>query len=352
MSDGVSADAAARATEQARRRKERREAKIKAGGASRLDRITGLGGGIPKDASSQSMDSGTSTPSKPATPVPTTASTTVSSEDQHADPEEVDISQHFYQPQTTNRVPPNNTANMSEAQLRQMMLGFDRPSPASTSPAGRNPFGPPPPPGMEGMEGMEQDPMMQMLQKMMGGAGGMPGMGMAGAPDSAGGNPLAGLESLFPGGIPGMPGSTPMQAPQTEANKSANLWRVLHAILALGLGIYVAFTTTFTGTKLERDTDELRATGLVGQQGIDQARQWFFYVFTSVEAVLLTSRFMMQKSSGFQPTGWTWSVSGMLPNPYQGYVRHILRYAEIFSTVRNDALFCVFVMGLCSLLRG
>ena len=38
--------AAARAAEQARLRKERREAKIKAGGASRLNKITGLGGGI------------------------------------------------------------------------------------------------------------------------------------------------------------------------------------------------------------------------------------------------------------------------------------------------------------------
>ncbi|KAJ2972872.1 hypothetical protein NUW58_g9087 [Xylaria curta] len=38
--------AAARAAEQVRLRKQRREAKIKAGGASRLDKITGLGGGV------------------------------------------------------------------------------------------------------------------------------------------------------------------------------------------------------------------------------------------------------------------------------------------------------------------
>ena len=38
--------AAARALEQARIRKERREAKIKAGGTSRLNKISGLGGGI------------------------------------------------------------------------------------------------------------------------------------------------------------------------------------------------------------------------------------------------------------------------------------------------------------------
>lgn len=38
--------AAQRAAEQARLRKERREAKIKAGGSARLDRITGIGGRV------------------------------------------------------------------------------------------------------------------------------------------------------------------------------------------------------------------------------------------------------------------------------------------------------------------
>jgi len=43
--------AAARVAEQARIRKERREAKIKAGGSARLNKITGLGGGLPRGKS-------------------------------------------------------------------------------------------------------------------------------------------------------------------------------------------------------------------------------------------------------------------------------------------------------------
>lgn len=39
--------AAQRAAEQARLRKERREAKLKAGGSARLSKITGLGGRVP-----------------------------------------------------------------------------------------------------------------------------------------------------------------------------------------------------------------------------------------------------------------------------------------------------------------
>lgn len=46
-SETTSSDAAAqRAAEQARLRKERREAKIKAGGSSRLNKITGIGGRV------------------------------------------------------------------------------------------------------------------------------------------------------------------------------------------------------------------------------------------------------------------------------------------------------------------
>jgi len=44
--EAEAAAAEARALEQARLRKERREAKIKAGATSRLNRITGLGGGL------------------------------------------------------------------------------------------------------------------------------------------------------------------------------------------------------------------------------------------------------------------------------------------------------------------
>ncbi|KAI0874958.1 hypothetical protein GGS24DRAFT_489643 [Hypoxylon argillaceum] len=356
MAEGVSSSedaVASRAAEQVRLRKQRREAKIKAGGASRLDRITGLGGGFSKEPSTQSTATTESTPSEPAA-----TSTAAASSDSHADPKEVDISQHYYSPKTTARPPPppppqNEPSNTSEAQFRQMMLGFDRPSSAGSgtppSLAG-NPFlnRPPPNPGMEGMpsmegmEGMDQDPMMQMMQKMM--AGGMPGA-------ADGSNPFAGmgLEGLLSGAGGG---PNPTQQGLAEQNKTANLWRVLHAIFALGLGIYVALSTTFTGTKVERDADGLQSTGVLGAQSLDQARAWFFYVFTSVEAVLLTSRYMVERGAGFTPSGWTWSITGVLPDPVRGVARHALRYGQIFTTVRNDALFCVFVMGVCTLLRS
>ncbi|KAI0402365.1 hypothetical protein F4802DRAFT_576253 [Xylaria palmicola] len=353
ISEGISSAedaAAARAAEQVRRRKERREAKIKAGGTSRLDRITGLGGGYSKESPAPTPASTASTPSQPQPTATNPATPSAATPDNHADPEEVDISQHYYTPQTTARLPQGDPSNISEAQLRQMMLGFDRASlPGDgTPPSGTgNPFLDRSSPmagveGMPGMEGTEQDAMMQMLQKMM--AGGMPG-------GADGSNPFAGggLEGLF--GAAGGPNAMP-QGQQAEQSKSANVWRILHAIFALGLGIYVALSTTFTGTKIERDADDLQSTGVLGAQNIDQARAWFFYVFTSVETALLTSRYMMERGAGFTPSGWTWTVAGMLPAPIGGFARHALRYSQIFTTVRNDALFCVFVMGLCCLLRS
>ncbi|KAI1489138.1 hypothetical protein F5X96DRAFT_642084 [Biscogniauxia mediterranea] len=327
MTEGVQSPedaAAARAAEQARLRKERREAKIKAGGAARLNKITGLGGGIQRDPQPQPV-------SEPApNPTPVTS-------DQHADPDEVDISQHYYEPKTSTRPPTGDGPDISEAQLRQMMLGLDRP----VSPG----IGQPPMPGMEGMEGMQDDPMMQMLSRMMGG-------GMPGAAGPGGANPFAGtgMEGLF--GAGGNPFQQQQQQQVQQSSKTANLWRILHAIFALGLGLYVALATTFSGTQAEREHDSvIQASGLLGDShSVEKTRANFFYIFTSVEAVLLTTRFFMDTTRE-PPSGWLWTISGFLPDPAKGYVRHVLRYGQIFSTVRNDALFCVFVMGVCCLLR-
>ncbi|KAI1189037.1 hypothetical protein F5B17DRAFT_235005 [Nemania serpens] len=344
--------AAARAAKQARLRKQRREAKLQKDGASRLDRITGLGGGVPKESPAQPpVTTESSSPSKPA----------AAPSDSHADPEEIDISQHYYTPQMTARPPQFDPSNMSEAQLRQMMLSFDRPSPAGSGtppPRTSNPFPNRPSPmasteGPQEAEGGGEDQLMRMIQGMLGGE--MPN-GMPGASEFPGG---MGLDALLRATAGSMPQQQQQQQQQqqrqgqpTEWMTTANLWRILHAIFALGLGIYVALSTTFTGTKVERDADDLQSTGVLGAQNIQQARAWFFYVFTSVETVLLTSRYMVEQGAGFTPSGWTWSVAGMLPQPFGGYARHALRYGQIFTTVRNDALFCVFVMGVCSLLRS
>lgn len=240
-----------------------------------------------------------------------------------------------------------------------MMLGFDPSAGAGMPPLGRNPFaeGGATPPPMPGMEGMEEDPMMQMLSKMMAG-GGMPGMPGGGGSGGGGANPFAGtpLESLL-GGLGGLGGgpSPQQQAQQVAANKTANLWRILHAVFALGLGLYVALSTTFTGTLTEREHSAIltptKDGAVVEIDTLERTRAYFFYVFTSVEALLLTSRYFLDTNRE-PPKGWMWTGSNFLPQPVKGYVQHALRYAQILGTVRSDALVCVFVLGLCSWWRS
>ena len=241
---------------------------------------------------------------------------------------------------------------MSESQLRQMMLGFERAAPPGIgTPPSHNPFIDPStagtPTGMPqmppGMEGMENDPMMQMLQKMIAGGG---------APGGAGGaNPFAGtgMESLL-GGMGGAGDPNMQQAAQAVADKTANIWRIIHAVFALGLGVYVALSTTFTGLKSERD---LHALNLESDTDEDLRRSAsvFFYVFSSVEAILLTSRYFLDKNRS-PPSGVVHTLVGFLPSPLSSTIRHGLRYGQMFSTVRNDALVCVFVLGVCCWLRS
>ncbi|KAF6792996.1 hypothetical protein CSOJ01_14052 [Colletotrichum sojae] len=344
MTEATTEDAAAqRAAEQARLRKAKREAKIKAGGTARLNRITGLGGGFQRDdpVPSPAPSSTAGSPAPSASPAPPKPQATV----EHADPEEIDISEHYYEPNSTRRPPAAGPAfdpnAMSEDQLRQMMLGFDRSAPGAGGAPPMNPFAGP---GMGGgMPGGEDDPLMKMLSQMMGGAGGAGGIpGFPGAPGAQG----------FPPGFPGM-------QPQQQANaSSAYLWRILHAIFAISLGLYIAFTTTFSGSKLERERTALAYNYPVGSDEavtdvneMEKGREVFFWMFATAEAVLLTTRFFIDRGRA-PPSGLVWTVVSFLPGGIKTYAETLLRYGQIFVTVRSDILVCVFVLGICSWFRG
>ncbi|KAH8811802.1 hypothetical protein F5884DRAFT_290622 [Xylogone sp. PMI_703] len=303
------------AAEQARLRKARREAKIKAGGSDRLNKITGLGGSVPRE------------PPQPPQP----------SANSHDDPEEVDISQHFYQPGANRSRPALSSDTFSapqqqidEDQLRQMMLGL---TPSGTPPTGTNPFaGFPGAPGMGGQDAAE-DPMVKLLQQMMG--GGMPGQGTDGMP-------------AFPGMTPGTPGQA-----EAGGDPYAYLWRIIHAFFALGLGVYIAFTTSFTGTKLERERSGLLSPQLKGeaQTGLSPESVHFFWIFATAEILLQTSRFFLEKGR-VQQGGMLGTIMGFLPEPWRGYLALFSRYSRIWTTVSADAMACLFVLGACCWLRS
>lgn len=235
---------------------------------------------------------------------------------------------------------PGLPADMTEDQLRQMMLGG----------AGGPGSGP----------GGEDDPLMKMMSQMMGGAGaggfpGMPGMGGGGAAGGGGASPFAGL--------------MPNQQQQPSGPDVYNtLWRILHALLALGLGLYIVYTTPFNGTKIQRELafqtasasgDKSADNGFYESASVDEdvvvtletAKKNFFWAFATAEAVLLTTKFFLDKGRA-PPPGFVWSMAGQLPSPWRGYVMNVMRYGQIFTTVRTDILLCAFVLGVVAWWKG
>ncbi|KAF3766352.1 hypothetical protein M406DRAFT_346306 [Cryphonectria parasitica EP155] len=374
--------AAARAAEQARIRKERREAKIKAGGSARLNKITGLGGGIQRGMYNP--------PSRGPSPAPPSASSPAvnpqqpASEQHHADPEEIDISQHYYRPETTNRIPSSSSApaggfdpdNLSESQLRQMMLGFDRPTTAgnnNSNGGGRggnqNPlFDPSSLLAMGGPDSQPSDPedaIAKMFSQMFGGGGGLgstPGAGPSpfGAPGGAQdpNDLFAKLAAMNGGGTQQQPSQQGGPAGTTKSDAYTATWRLLHFVLATGLGLYIALASGFTGTKIERERGAFVATtagyggdGDAAAAAAADMRRYFFWTFATAEAVLLTSRFFLDR--GRPAPGVLNMVMGFLPEgKWKAWLGTGLRYSQIFTTVRSDILVCVFVMGICAWLRS
>ncbi|KAI9903307.1 hypothetical protein N3K66_002659 [Trichothecium roseum] len=345
MTEGVAtpndADAAAqRAAEQARLRKERREAKIKAGGSARLNKIMGNGGRPPvPEFEASAPAAATAAAATAAEPTPVASVTP-----DVPDPGDIDISEHHYTPKSTPRrgngagggrepplaAPMTGDSGLSEAALRQMMLGFDPASANSNSGfPGQNPAG-----GAGG--GDAEDPIMKMMSQMLSGAGGA-------------GNGAPGT-SPFPGfpNIPSIPSTQAATTAATGPDPYTSLWRLLHALVALGLGLYVAFLTPFTGTRAERERSALSSADLAE---FEREKDLFFWVFATAETALLTTRFFLDKGRAPAP-GIVSTVVGLVPEPYGGYVRVIMRYGQILTTVRSDILACMFVLGACSWLRA
>lgn len=243
-----------------------------------------------------------------------------------------------------------------------MMLGFD----PTSGGGGGNPRGADEPDPAE-------DPMLKLLQQMMGGAGGaggMPPFGGQNNPFAAGGAGGAG----GPFGAMGMGMGQPQQQQQQKqaTDSYAAVWRLLHFVVALGLGLYIALLTSFSGTKIARERDAVAAgfgdrTAQGGGGGggggsdvgagagvadDDDLRRYFFWAFATAETVLLTTRFFLDRSRGPQP-GMLGTIMGFLPEgAWKGYLGVGLRYAQIFSTVRSDMLVCVFVLGICAWVRS
>lgn len=185
-------------------------------------------------------------------------------------------------------------------------------------------------PGNGPMSGANEDPMMAMLQQMLGGMPGGPGGAGGGGGD--GGLP-PGLAEMLGGGGAG-------QTMQAESN-NGYLWKMIHGIFSLSLGLYILYTYRFTGSRLSR----------VPYASSGETQTGIFWIFSTVELVLQSTRFFLERNKGGQP-GILRTVANFLPMPWKGYVGLVARYSGIYTTIVEDAMVVVFMMGCVAWWQG
>ncbi|KAG9595716.1 hypothetical protein KCU86_g3953, partial [Aureobasidium melanogenum] len=289
-------DAESPAQRSARLRREKRNAKIQAEGSDRLARITQLSG---RPAPAPEEPSMKQTPTKPAQATPTKTPQQASVED----PDEVDISEHYWTPT------PSDQTQLSRLQQQQQQQ----------SPFAR--------PGQQ-----DEDPMLKMMQSLL-----------SGDPSAAGGIPDSAMDDLPPMLKAMMQGQRATQQQASPPTGSTYLWRIVHAVFALALGIYIAASGTFNGSKLSRSTS---------LQESDFGPR-LFYMFATAEVVLQSSRYFLEKGR-LQGSGWLATIanSGLVPQPWSNYISMLGRYAVIWQTVIADAMVIVFVLGCLAWWNG
>lgn len=217
------------------------------------------------------------------------------------DPDEVDISEHYWTPQQSEQ--------SQLARLQQMQ----RPQ----------------------QQQQNEDPMLKMMQSLL-----------SGDPSAAGDIPDSAMDDLPPMLKAMMQGQrmTQQQASATAPPTSSTyLWRIVHAVFAFALGLYIAASGTFNGSKLSRAESYTEA----------EFGPRLFYIFATAEVVLQSSRYFVEKGR-LQGSGWLATIanSGLVPQPYAGYISMLGRYAVIWQTVVADAMVVVFVLGCLAWWNG
>ena len=137
------------------------------------------------------------------------------------------------------------------------------------------------------------------------------------------------------------------QAPEEQAPPSNEgyIWRIVHALFALVLALYIALSSTFNGSQTSRSTS-------VADSELDGGvTPRLFWIFATAELVLQSTRYFAEKGR-LQETGWLGMIGSMLPEPFKSYVAVVTRYGMIWTTVVSDAMVVVFVFGALAWWKG
>ena len=187
--------------------------------------------------------------------------------------------------------------------------------------------------------------MKKMLSQLMGGAG-MPGA--EGAEGGGEGLP-PGLAALM-GGMGGAGSGGASQAQPRPGTTYDHVWKIVHAIVAFALGLYVLATSTAFAGPMVRIPENSSATEGEWARG---GGINLFWAFATVELTLQSTRYFLERGkTGSGMGGWMGMVSGLLGEPWGSYVRLVARYSGIWTTVVEDGCVLIFVVGAFSWWKG
>lgn len=182
--------------------------------------------------------------------------------------------------------------------------------------------------------------MKRILQQLMG--GGMPLGGGGGGGGEMGDLP-PGLAAMLGGGEGGIDGRRGEQVQGRKGDGYAYVWKIVHALVALALGVYLTCVTAFSGARFSRGADGVQGVGGNGDGGAG-VRFFFFWAFATAELGLQSTRFFLERGK-VEPGGWMGTIMAVLPQPWKGWLSLVARYSGIFNTVVEDAMVVVFVLG-------
>lgn len=292
----------------ARLRREKRNAKMAAEGEDRLSRIKQLNGGI--------------APPDEVLGGPAALNT-------HADdPEEVDISNGSFAGRTAGgQAGGQGAGGAADNPMLQAMAQMQARQSTQQQPG-------------QAQGGQAEDPLNKMLQQVMGMAGG----GDPNDPDNAHNmeDPMKLVSALM--GAANSAQKSPQQTRQPSSG-SAYLWRLTHAIFAVVIASYIALTSTFNGSKLER------AQSVYTEEAGYGVGARLFWIFVTAELGLQSTRFFLEGGQ-LQGGGMLATVANIAPEPWAGYVRAVGRWGGICGSVMSDAMVIVFVLGVMAWWRG
>ncbi|KAG8531088.1 uncharacterized protein KY384_004445 [Bacidia gigantensis] len=211
-------------------------------------------------------------------------------------------------------------------------------------------------PDQQTQQSQEEDPMMKMLAQLMGGlpSGGVDGGGAGGLRPDGGLPP--GLAAMMGGVPPAQSHGQPQRGAGAGVGRNDYVWKIVHAIFAFALAIYVALATTAIGEGFVAGRIAGRSRGedqIVGR-GQGNGSLNLFWAFATIELVLQSARYFLEMGRTGSPVagGIVGMVMGLLPQPYKGWLDLLKKYSGIWSTIVEDGCVIVFVVGWVSWWRG